>query len=389
MVLPVGPIHAGIIEPGQFSFSIAGEAIDDLQIRLGYTHRGIERLFQSHLDLLDGWWLAEQACGDSAVAHALAYSRAAETLTDTQVPPAAELLRGVFLELERIHNHVADVAALAEDVALDRLASNFAVVREHLLRLNQRLSGHRYLRRVNRPGGLALPAPLAAVDLRSTLATWLGWFDELVDRMKRRAGFRDRAIGTGVLTEEEALRLGATGLVARACGIPRDSRRDHPTGGYGGVWLPAEGEPGAGAHPAPAGRREARAGDVYARFLTRVDEVREAHLLVRDFLDRWESLPPMEREQLLARPRVRPENNYTFAVGYAEGFRGDVVYWLMQDKMNGIYRCKVRDPSVLNWPALRQSVLPRTVAGRRVETVLADFPVINKSFNLSYAGNDL
>jgi Ni,Fe-hydrogenase III large subunit/Ni,Fe-hydrogenase III component G len=389
MVLPVGPIHAGIIEPGQFSFTIAGEAVEDLRIRLGYTHRGIERLFQSHLHLLDGWWLAEQVSGDSSFAHSLAYCRAAEALTDARVPPAAELLRGVFLELERIHNHVADVAALAEDVALQRLSSDLAVVREQLLRLNRRLTGRRYLRRVNRPGGLVLPAPFPVADLRGTLASWLGWFDELASSMQGRAGFRDRVIGTGRLSRAEALRLGATGLVARACGIPRDSRRDHPTGGYAGLWLAAGGGSGGESGPDAAYRREARAGDVYARFLARVEEVTEAHRLIRDFLDRWSALPPEEQVYLLARPRVLPENNYTFAIGYAEGFRGDVVYWLMQDKLNGVYRCKIRDPSVLNWPALRQSILPRTVEGTRVETVLADFPVINKSFNLSYAGNDL
>lgn len=393
-ILPVGPIHAGIVEPGQFSFTIAGEAVEDLQIRLGYAHRGLERIFQAQLHLLDGWWLAEQVSGDSSFAHSLAYCRAAETLTDAQVPVAAEHLRAVFLELERIHNHVADVSALVEDVALDRLGSELAVLREQLLRLNQRLTGHRYLRRVNRPGGLALPSGLDVADLHRSLDTWLGRFHELVKRVKGRAGFRDRVIGIGVLDRAEALRLGTTGLAARASGVPRDSRRDHPAGGPG---MPRGGRAGAGAGAGGGGgadsahEREARAGDVYARFLTRVDEVADSHALIRDLLDRWGGLPPADRDRLLREPRVLPENNYTFAVGYAEGFRGDVVYWLMQDKMNGIYRCKVRDPSMLNWPALRQSVLPRHLpsTGTRVETVLADFPVINKSFNLSYAGNDL
>jgi Ni,Fe-hydrogenase III large subunit/Ni,Fe-hydrogenase III component G len=389
LVLPVGPIHAGIIEPGQFSFAISGEAIEDLQIRLGYTHRGIERLFQSQLRLLDGWWLAEQVSGDSSFAHSLAYCHAAETLTGARVPPAAELLRTLFLELERIHNHVADVAALAEDVALNRLSSELAVVREQLLRLNRRLTGHRYLRRINRPGGLALPAPVDATDLHTTLTSWLTSFHRLVGMMKGGAGFRERVIGTGILTRDEGLRLGVTGLTARACGIRRDSRRDHPPGWDGSAPVDPIDTPGAGAGSGAGQGQEARAGDVYARFLTRVDEVNESHRIVDELLSQWSSLPPGERMRLLDEPRVLPENNYTFAVGHAEGFRGDVVYWLMQDKMNGIYRCKVRDASMLNWPALRQSVLPRTVAGSRVETVLADFPVINKSFNLSYSGNDL
>lgn len=387
MVLPVGPIHAGIIEPGQFLFTIAGEAVEELRIRLGYTHRGIERLLQSQLDLLEGWRLAEQVSGDSSFAHSLAYCKAVETLTDTRAPAAAELFRAVFLELERIHNHVADIAALAEDVARDRHAAELAVVREQLLRLNQRLTGHRYLRRICRPGGLALPAPVDQSDLRGTLHSCLATFRRMVDNLKGRAGFRDRLLGVGLLTRDEALRLGATGLAARASGIPRDSRWDHPDEKSQIQMPPRDQLPSAGRDAAY--NREARAGDVHARFLTRVDEVADAHFLIGYLLDLWTTMPAPEREQERNQPEVRPENNYTLAVGYAEGFRGDIVYWLMQDKMDGIYRCKIRDPSMLNWPALRQSVLPRTVQGARIETVLADFPIINKSFSLSYSGNDL
>ena len=411
LVLPVGPVHAGIIEPGQFLFSIASEAIEDLQIRLGYAHKGIERLFQSHLDLLEGWWLAEQVCGDSSVAHSLAYCRAAETLAHVRVPPAAELVRGLLLELERIHNHVADVAALAEDVSLDRLASDVSIVRECLLRLNKRLTGHRYLRRINRPGGVVLATEFDVAGARATLSECLDRFAGLAGRLAGEVGFRDRTIGIGILTREQALRLGVTGLAARASGVPRDSRWQHPTGVYAGVpagvyaggpagghagvlppaGVPAAVLPPAGASPptAAARGREAHAGDVYARFLARVDEVAAAREIVGGILDRWAELEPAQRAQLRDEPRVFPENNYTFAFGHAEGFRGDVFYWLMQDKLNGIYRCKVRDPSMLNWPALRQAVLPGMLAGKRVETVLADFPLVNKSFNLSYSGNDL
>lgn len=384
-VLPVGPIHAGIIEPGQFLFTIAGEAIEDVGIRLGFTHRGIERIFQSHLHLLDGWWLAEQVSGDSSFAHSLAYCRAAETLTDARVPRAATLLRGIFLELERVHNHVADVAALAQDVSLDRISAELMVVREHLLRLNERSTGHRYLRRVNRPGGVALPLQFDLADVQHTLHGCVDRFLELANALKGRAGFRARTIGVGVLTGEEALALGVTGLSARASGILRDSRWDHPTAVFAKPWL----EPGGRAGASAADDRETRAGDVFARFLNRVDEVAAARAIVAELSERWADLRPRNRGRLLDEPQVLPENNYTFAVGYAEGFRGDVVYWLMQGKMRGIYRCKVRDPSMLNWPGLRASVLPRNLAGRRVETMLADFPLVNKSFNLSYSGNDL
>ncbi|GAA1026283.1 NADH-quinone oxidoreductase subunit C [Virgisporangium ochraceum] len=384
-ILPVGPVHAGIIEPGQFRFSMAGEAVNRLGIQLGYTHRGLERLFQSGVPLLDGWWLAEQASGDSSFAHSLAYCRAAETLTERPAPLAAERIRGLFLELERIHNHVADIGMLAEDVALGPYAARLSIVREQLLRLNKRIAGHRYLRRVNRPGGVVLPGELDVRDIRETLDDSLGRFYAIAKRLQGRVAFRARTIGVGQLTRDQAVRLGVTGLVARASGVPRDCRWDHPYGVYD--------DRGLGRDRTNESRRtdraEAEAGDVYARFLTRVEEVNESHAIIRRILQLWGGLRKRERLRLLDQPKVLPENNYTFAVGYAEGFRGDVVYWLMQDKMTRIYRCKIRDPSIVNWPALTESVRPRVEHGRSVETMVADFPLVNKSFNLSYAGNDL
>jgi Ni,Fe-hydrogenase III large subunit/Ni,Fe-hydrogenase III component G len=379
-LLPVGPVHAGIIEPGRFLFRVAGEVVEDLEVRLGYTHRGIERLFQSRMCLLDGWRLAEQVSGDSSFAHSLAYCRAVEVLTETEVPPAAELLRGLFLELERIHSHVGDVAALAEDVALRRPAADLAVLRERLLRLNAQVAGHRYLHRLNRPGGVALPKAFTPAPILRTVEDCLDRFAVLARRVSRRAVFRDRTIGIGRLTPEAATRLGVTGLAARASGAGEDYRRTHPSGVYRAPWLRADPDP----LQEPAGddfTREARSGDVYARFQTRVEEVHTARLLLCRILARWARLPRGDREWLRATPQLLAKNNYSFALGAAEGARGDVVYWLMQDKLGGIYRCKVRDPSMLNWPALREAVLS--------ESLLPDFPLVNKSFNLSYAGNDL
>lgn len=363
VVLPIGPIHAGVIEPGLFRFRVEGETIEDVEIRLGYAHRGLEHLFQAHLPLLDGWRLAEQVSGDSSVAHALAYCRAAEILAEGEPPPAALLVRELVLELERIHNHVADVGALAADVALDMPAAEISVLRETLLRLNRQLSGHRYLRRVVRPGGVSLPGDLDVVLLRTKLTDGLDRFRHLAGRITSHPGFRSRTIGVGVLTAAEVLTWGATGLVARAS-------------------TPHEGTPARLD-------TEERAGDVYARCLTRIAEVTQAERRVLDLLAEWSALPTDQRAHLVNRLRVRPENNYTFAVGRAEGFRGEVVYWLMQDKLNGIYRCKVTDPSTVNWPALRQALLPRPGAAGLLETVLADFPLVNRSFNLSYAGADL
>ncbi|MFZ0159300.1 MAG: NADH-quinone oxidoreductase subunit C [Kineosporiaceae bacterium] len=363
VVLPIGPVHAGVIEPGLFRFRVEGETIEDVEIRLGFTHRGLERLFQAQLPLLDGWRLAEQVSGDSCVAHALAYCRAAEILAEGEPPTAAVLLREVLLELERIHNHVADVGTLAEDVALDVPAAEISVLRESLLRLNQRVSGHRYLRGAVRPGGVALPRPLDDADLSRTLSGCVGRFVRLAATITSHPGFRTRTIGVGVLTEAEVLELGVTGLVARASTPRSDTPRGIP------------GEEGA--------------GDVYARCLRRIAEVEQAHRRVLDLVTTWSQIPEPTRSDLRSRLRIRPENNYTFAVGRSEGFRGEVVYWLMQDKLDGIYRCKVADPSTVNWPALRQALLPRTGPSGALETVLADFPLVNKSFGLSYAGTDL
>ncbi|MEW5720168.1 MAG: NADH-quinone oxidoreductase subunit C, partial [Chloroflexota bacterium] len=216
LLLSVGPVHAGIIEPGRFVFRIAGEVIDDLTIFLGYAHKGIERLFQTRLTLMDGWRLAEQVSGDSAFAHGLAYCRAVETLANAPPSPAAELLRGLFLELERIYNHIGDVAALAQDVALEQIASEIAVVRENLVRLNAAIAGHRYLRGLNRPGGICLPQPLDCARIAVELPSAVEAFNILAEKSMNLSAFRDRTIEAGVLTASDALATGATGLAARA-----------------------------------------------------------------------------------------------------------------------------------------------------------------------------
>ncbi len=387
LFFPVGPVHAGIIEPGWFVFEVGGEVIEDLHIFLGYTHKGIERLFQSRMTLLDGWTLAEQVSGDASFAHSLAYCHAVEALAGTDPPEAAHLLRGLFLEMERIYNHVGDVAALAHDVALDVIASELGVIREELLRLNAAVAGHRLLRGINRPGGVVLPWPLEADRIRSTFASCLERYRELTRALAYASHFRGRTVDTGILTLEDARRVGATGLVARASGIARDYRRDHPWGVYRTAWaqecLSRYPEEDAGLV------EEARRGDVHARFLTRVLEVDTSAAVIEAILQHWERLPEHRETHFCEAVRFAPERDYNFALGYAESWRGDVVYWLMQDKLQRIYRCKVRDPSMLNWPAMRLAIIPHEVNGHQVETILPDFPVINKSFNLSYSGNDL
>ncbi len=394
--LPVGPIHAGVIEPGQFLFRLAGEGVEEITIRLGYTHKGIERLFQSDFTLADGWRLAEHVAGDSAFAHSLAYCQAVEALADVQPSRPAELLRGLFLELERMANHIGDCGALAQDVAYDAVATELGWLRERLLQLNEKLAGQRLLRGLNRPGGLVLPRALARDATSQIVREVADQFADLAEHLAHLPGFRDRLQWTGILTQQQALRLGITGLAARASGIRRDARLDHPAGVYRDkriqelvrAGLPMEGQ--------AIEAREATAGDALARFLARVRETAASAAIIEHILGHSDLAT--DAVDFRTSIRFRAERNFEFGLGCVEGWRGDVIYWLMQDRFGRIYRCQARDPSVLNWPALKAAVDPHELdveylqrhrrIERRAETILADFPIINKSFNLSYSGND-
>jgi Ni,Fe-hydrogenase III large subunit/Ni,Fe-hydrogenase III component G len=399
--LPVGPVHAGIIEPGRFYFRLSSEEIEELRIRLGYTHRGLEYLFQKNYKLLDGWKLAEEVAGDSSFAHSLAYCHAVETLAECVVPETAQLLRGLFLELERIANHVNDTAMLAHDLSLDISALEIAFWRENLLRLNQELTGSRFLRGLNRPGGVMLRQKIGGEDLKSLRNCIIEIVDNFFEygrTLIKRPIFRERVIGLGVLDEATARHLGVTGFVARASGLNRNYRLQHPSGIY--------------AHSA---HREAlherivknkgysqngqnaeyddfvelyglkSKGDVFTRFLWRLQEINVSVGLVDYFC---QALAKNDYAGEISDKELHLERmaNFEYSIGYAEGWRGDIIYWIMKDRMNRIYRCKVRDPSTLNWPGLEAAVAPGTGRNR---TMLTDFPVINKSFNLSYCGNDL
>ncbi len=407
VVFSVGPIHAGIIEAGRFSFHIAGEVVDDVNIQLGFKHKGIEKLFQTKFSLLDGWQLAEKISGDSSFSHSLAYCHAVEALARIEVPLKATWLRGLFLELERLYNHIADGAALAHDVAFDLVSSEIAVIREYLVRLNAELTGHRLLRGVNRPGGIVLPlGRTEAIDHQyiDSITSKISrkrfrTFDDLIEEFRsfgelllRTSAFRDRAINTGTLNRDQALELGATGLVARASGIEqRDFRVNHPFGIY-------QLEPhlqemiDLRAHiQHKEGLKGLRmSGDVFSRLEMRLHEVNTSFRVIQHILTGLEITPA----DILVEPHIeeaiRRAENFDFALGYVEGWRGDIVYWLMKDRFNRIFRCKMRDPSFLNWPALRVAVMPDDpTQPDATGNILPDFPIINKSFNLSYSGHDL
>jgi Ni,Fe-hydrogenase III large subunit len=405
-VMPVGPIHAGVIEAGHFSFYIAGEVVDDLDIQLGFKHKGIEKLFQTKFSLLDGWQMAERISGDSSFSHSLAYCYAVEALAHIEIPLKATLLRGFLLEMERLYNHIGDTGALAKDVAFDLVASEISVIREYLVRLYARLTGHRFLRGVNRPGGAVLPlchedvfnqqhidklAHEVSFKRFSSLESMVEAFGELGELLIRTPAFRDRAINTGKLTENQARDIGATGLAARASGIrERDFRVNHPSGIYN-----------LEQHPRKIVDLQARlqeqgelirprmSGDVFARLDMRLHEVNTSLEVIKYIL---EGLEITTKDELIAphiEEAVKIVPNYEFALGYVEGWRGDIVYWIMKDRFNKIFRCEARDPSFLNWPALRLAIIPDDPSqADETGNILPDFPVINKSFNLSYSGHD-
>jgi Ni,Fe-hydrogenase III large subunit/Ni,Fe-hydrogenase III component G len=352
--IPVGPVHAGLIEPGHFRFSVVGETILKLKARLWYVHKGIEKLFQDR-DVPGGLPLAERISGDTAVGHALAYCRAVEDALDLRVPAEARRARAILLELERLYNHVGDLGALCNDVGHSVLNAHALRVKEALLRLNRDTTGHRLLRGGIRPGGAylrAVPTPdrLAAIgtDIREIVQLALG--NSLV---------AERFTGTAILTTAQARDLGALGYVARASGIDVDARRDHPTDVLDDTGPPA----------VPT----QRAGDVLARFQQRAAEI-DVSLALLDTLVRAAT------PGTTATDPTSPAGRVASGVGIVEGWRGTIVHRVEIGPDQRLIRVKVVDPSFLNWPAL-----PVALAG----TIVPDFPLANKSFNLSYAGNDL
>jgi Ni,Fe-hydrogenase III large subunit/Ni,Fe-hydrogenase III component G len=354
--IPVGPVHAGTIEPGHFRFSVVGEKILRLEERLGYKHKGIEKRFES-MTLEEGAKLAGRVSGDSTVAYAWAYAMAAEGATGIEPPRRALALRGMLLELERIANHLGDLGYLGNDVSLPFGFFQFWRLKENLLRLNARLFGHRYLMDVVVPGGVArdlqrneaeqLVAELDAA--RVEVAALQAIYDE-------HAGAQDRFIMTGQVLPELAERMGLVGFAARASGLTRDLRVDYPVPPYQQI------DPRMISHPR---------GDVAARVSLRFEEVFES---IRQIQALVQELPPGPVRTPLARARSGGAG-----IGWVEGWRGEVLVALETDA-DRIHRLHPHDPSWQNWPLLEHAVHGN---------IVPDFPLINKSFNLSYSGADL
>jgi len=353
--IPVGPVHAGVIEPGHFRFSAMGETIIDVKQRLFFTHKGTEKLFEGRLPA-EGVALAERVSGDSSVAHSLAYCEALERLACCDVPRRAAHVRAVLLELERIYNHVADVGMIVSDTGFAVAQSQCYRIRERLFRLNQAVTGHRQLRGIVVPGGVA-DVRTDLMGVHTDVADAVRDFIEVVGLCLENSLVADRLDRTGVLQEPIARDHAVRGYVARASGLDIDARRDHPRPPYDRV-----------AVSVPV----LQSGDVRARLLVRVAEVKESARLIAVIAD---SLPDgPSRVALGPLPAFEP------AFALVEGWRGCVVHWVMADAAGLLHRVKIVDPSFLNWPALSRAL---------VDNIVPDFPLCNKSFNLSYSGNDL
>ena len=355
--VPVGPVHAGVIEPGHFRFGVAGEPVLYLQLRLFYVHKGIEKRFEG-MPWGHGLHLAESISGDTTVGHALAYAHAIERLAGVTVPQRARALRTILLELERMYNHIADIGALATDVAFVVPASRAQALREGLVRLQDQLFGTRLLRGCVALGGVRRDLPQEGRDaLHRHLRTFENEFDELITLLIDAGTFTDRVDGTGILTPQAAQDLGVVGIAARASGVDADFRRDHPHDGYAGVRFDVPIEEG---------------GDVRARLMIRAREIEQSLSILHQVLD---AMPETE----LAAPLPAQLPPLASALGWVEAWRGPCTHWVATDERGDIARVKVTDPSFLNWPALIHAV---------PGNIIPDFPVINKSFNLSYSGND-
>ncbi|MGE3689369.1 MAG: NADH-quinone oxidoreductase subunit C [Acidimicrobiia bacterium] len=353
--IPVGPVHAGVIEPGHFRFSVVGETILNVKARLWFVHKGIERLFQGR-SAAAGVELAERISGDSAVGHNLAYCLAVEEACECDVPRPAQVLRAVLLELERLYNHIGDIGALGNDVGFGVVQSHALRIREQLLRLNAATTGHRLLRGGVFPGG----ATVASLPDASTLRAVQADVNEVVAIMLGNSTLVERFTGTAALSTEDAAQIGTLGYVARSSGLGLDARHAHPFEDlYGALTVPTLG-----------------GGDVLARFSVRVAEFDASIALLEELLQEAEA--GSHRTEL--GPPVAPAGGPAHGLGLVEGWRGTIAHRVELDADGTVTRVKVVDPSFFNWPAL-----PIALA----DTIVPDFPLANKSFNLSYAGNDL
>jgi Ni,Fe-hydrogenase III large subunit len=355
--IPVGPVHAGIIEPGHFRFTANGETVARLEERLGYVHKGIESLMTG-ADLARGARLAGRVSGDSTVAYALAFARAAEAALDIAAPPRAVWLRALMAELERIANHFGDFGAICNDASFSIMHAHCGILRERTLRAAAAGFGRRLMMDCVVPGGVARDlAGDGATRIASLIAEIRHVFPQLVELYDNTASLQDRTVTTGMLKPELARQFGAGGYVGRASGRAFDARRALPYAPYDRLKFDMP---------------VLTAGDVNARVWLRIREIEQSIDLIEQILAGL----PIGRISA----DVGSVNDGREGMGIVEGFRGDILVWLRLDADGRIARCHLRDPSWFQWP-----LLEAVIEGN----IVADFPLCNKSFNCSYSGHDV
>ena len=354
--VPVGPVHAGIIEPGHFNFAVAGEPILYLQLRMFYTHKGTEKLFEK-LPIHKAVFLAESISGDSSFSHGTAFCQAIERAAGMELPLRALVMRTILLELERLCNHIGDIGAIATDVGFVVANAHASRLKEALVTLNERLTGNRLLRGMICVGGVRRGWDQSQLDsLRHDVDSFASEFQDLISLIDSSESTRDRLEQTGVLRSDKARDLGIVGVGGRASGVDLDVRRDHPYAAYSrySFRVPVY-----------------QAGDVWHRMQVRIDEVNESISIVRKA-----TTESLQGDFRVAVPTIPADQ---CAMSAVEGWRGEIIHWIRTGPDNHLHRCKIKDPSLNNWPALVEAVQGN---------IIADFPVINKSFNLSYSGTD-
>ncbi len=353
----VGPVHAGIIEPGHFRFQCAGEEVLHLEIALGYQHRGVEEALIGgpHLGTMSQM---ETAAGDTTIAHATAHATVMEALAGTEAPLRAQWLRSMALELERLANHTGDIGALANDVAFLPASAACGKLRGDFLNLTAMICGNRFGRGLVRPGGCRHDLePERAAQLLEHLNTALAGAEQAVAWFWDAASVRARFEKVGTLSSAQAAEIGLVGPAARACGLVRDVRYDHPAGWHRFAQAPVAVWPG---------------GDVFARARVRSLEIQRSGEFLREQL-----AAPAEGD---LRSELAPSIPDTFAVALVEGWRGEVCHVALTDAAGRFRRYKIIDPSFHNWTGLALALRGAAIS---------DFPICNKSFNLSYCGFDL
>ncbi len=354
--IPVGPVHAGIIEPGHFRFSAVGETIYHLDPRLFFTHKGTEKLFESR-GFEDGVKLSERISGVSSFSHSSAYCMAVERMAGINISPRAKAVRTLLIELERLYNHIGDIGNMCAGTGFAVGYAKGAILKEALMALNARLTGSRYLRGINVIGGVARDIFEDADGIISALDGVKSGFKDFMEFLLDSVSHMERLEGTGLLSREIALRMGATGPAARASGISDDIRRAHPHLSYGNLAFEAH---------------TYRKGDVYSRMMVRRDEAECSFSIIYSLIERRH-----EGELMTAAGKFPAGGS---ALGYAEGPRGSIFYWVKAAGDGNPLRVKVRSASFCNWPLISYAIHGN---------IVPDFPLVNKSFNLSYSGCDL